>query len=64
MQELPEKLVPMKEAADALGIHLWALRRAAKRGAIPSYTPFNSRRLVRLTEVIAFIDSCRQGGAV
>ena len=62
MQGLPEKLVPMNKAADALGIHLWALQRAVKRGAIPSYAPFNSRRLVRLTEVIAYIDSCRQGG--
>jgi excisionase family DNA binding protein len=57
-----EKLQTIAEVADCLGVHRWALRRAIKRGAIPSYTPFNSRRLVRLSEVIAFIEASRQGG--
>jgi excisionase family DNA binding protein len=57
-----EKLHTIAEAADCLGVHRWALRRAIKRGAIPSYTPFNSRRLVRLSEVVAFIETSRQGG--
>lgn len=60
--EVPEKFIPLNEAADRLGIHLWALRRAVKRGDIPSYTPFNRRRLVRLSEVIAAIETFRQGG--
>jgi excisionase family DNA binding protein len=59
----PERLFTSTEAAEILGIHLWALRRAVKSGAIPSYTPFNSRRLVRLSEVIAFIEASRQGGS-
>lgn len=58
----PEKLVNIQTAAKALGIHVWALRRAIRSGAIPAYTPFNSRKLVRLSEVMAYIDSCRQGG--
>lgn len=58
----PEKLILISEAADAVGAKSWQLRRAVRRGAIPSYTPFNSRRLVKLTEVIAYINSCRQGG--
>lgn len=62
ISETPEKFIPIKEAADKLGIHLWALRRAVKRGAIPTYAPFNKRKLVRLSEVVAYIDSCRQGG--
>lgn len=58
----PEPFYTTVRAAEALGIHLWALRRAVKRGNIPSYTPFNSRKLVKLSEVIAYIHSCRQGG--
>lgn len=30
---------------------------------IPVYRPYNSRPLVKLSEVVAYIDSCRQGGA-
>jgi excisionase family DNA binding protein len=58
-----EPLCTIQEAAERLNVHLWALRRAVKRGDIPSYTPFNSRRLVRLSEVVAFIDAQRRGGA-
>lgn len=58
----PEKLITIAEAAEILGVHVWALRRAVKRGFIPSYTPFNSRRLVRLSEVIAAIDASKVGG--
>jgi hypothetical protein len=61
ISETPEKFIPLKEAAAKLGIHLWALRRAVNCGAIPTYTPFNKRKLVRLSQVIAYIDSCRQG---
>lgn len=59
----PEKLLTVQQAAAVLDVHEWALRRAIKRGDIPNYTPFNSRRLVKLSEVLAYIDSCRQGGA-
>jgi excisionase family DNA binding protein len=59
---VPEPFLTTVKAAELLGIHLWALRRAVKRGEIPSYTPFNSRKLVKLSEVVAYINSCRQGG--
>lgn len=58
----PEKLVNIQTAAKALGIHVWALRRAVKSGAIPAYQPFNGRRLVRLTEVVAAINASKIGG--
>jgi excisionase family DNA binding protein len=58
----PEKLLTISETAEALGIHTWQLRRAVKRGDVPSYAPFNSRRLVRLSEVLAFIEASRKGG--
>lgn len=62
MSETPEKFIPLSEAANRLGIYLWALRRAVKRGDIPSYAPFGKRRLVRLSEVILAIETFRQGG--
>lgn len=57
-----ERLSTIKEAAIEIGAKEWQLRRAVKAGHIPSYTPYNLRRLVKLSEVIAYIDSCRQGG--
>lgn len=57
-----EKLFSLRAAADAVGAKYWQLQRAVKRGDIPSYTPFNSRKFVKLSEVVAYINSCRQGG--
>jgi len=57
-----ERLLTIKEAAEALGAKYWQLQRAVKHGRIPSYTPYNSRRLIKLSEVVAYIDSCRQEG--
>lgn len=62
MMHPPEKLIPLSKAADIIGAKYWQLQRLVRRGLIPSYTPFNSRRLVKLSEVIAYIDSCRRGG--
>jgi hypothetical protein len=59
---MPEKLILISEAASAVGAHYWQLQRAVRRGLIPSYAPFNSRRLVKLSEVLSYINSCRQGG--
>jgi hypothetical protein len=45
MQEIhPEKLRSLKDAAQALGIPVWKLRRAVKAGIVPSYSILNSRR--------------------
>jgi excisionase family DNA binding protein len=59
----PEKLITIKEAANVLGLPTWKLCRAAQRGLIPTYAVLTSRRLVKLSEVIAVIDASRQGGA-
>jgi excisionase family DNA binding protein len=56
-------MLTITAAANALGVHGWALRRAIKAGAIPAYRPFNGRMLVRLSEVVAAIDATRIGGA-
>lgn len=57
-----ERLLTLGKAADAVGAKYWHIQRLVRRGAIPSYTPYNSRPLVKLSEVMAYIDSCRQGG--
>lgn len=59
----PEKLITIREAADQVGAQYWHIQRLVNRGGIPAYTPYNSRRLVKLSEVVAYIESCRQGGA-
>ncbi|MGZ9724344.1 helix-turn-helix domain-containing protein [Rhizobium miluonense] len=59
---VPEKLLTFQEVAETLGIYYWQLQRAVKRGDIPHYAPFNSRKLVKLSEVVAYIDSSRKGG--
>ena len=60
---LPEKLYKIKAAAAELNLHYWWLLRAINRGDIRCYKPFNSRRLVKLSEIVAFIETSRQGGA-
>jgi hypothetical protein len=57
-----EKLITIKVAAANFGLPYWKLLRAVKAGIIPSYTPFNSRRLVLLSEVNCYIRSTRSGG--
>ncbi|MBA8843542.1 excisionase family DNA binding protein [Ochrobactrum sp. RH1CCR137] len=57
-----DRLITFKEAAASLGAKYWQIQRAVKSGRIPSYAPYNSRRLVKLSEVMAYIDSCREGG--
>lgn len=59
-----ERLLNLNQAAEELGCHKWQLQRAVARGDIPHYTPYNSRKLVKLSEVVAYIDATRQGGAV
>ncbi|WP_160147279.1 hypothetical protein [Methylopila sp. Yamaguchi] len=45
----------VQEAARQLGIQHYALRRAVKAGVVPAFAPFNSRKLVRLSEVVGVI---------
>jgi hypothetical protein len=58
---LPEPLHTIKEAAPLLNLKYWQLQRAVKRGLVPSYTLLNSKKHVRLSEVVAAFK--RSGGA-
>lgn len=57
-----EPFLTLQQAAQKLGVHVWALRRAIKAGNIPAYAPFNGRKLVRLSEVVAAINASKVGG--
>jgi len=59
-----ESLITIKAAAEVLGLPTWKLSRAAKQGTIPTYRVLNSRKLVKLSEVISVIEATRQGGVV
>jgi hypothetical protein len=58
-----QKFYVMKKAAPLLGLEYWQLQRAVKRGLVPSYTFGNSRKYVRLSEIIGAIERSRSGGA-
>jgi hypothetical protein len=57
-----EPFLSIKECAHQLGLQYFKLQRAVQAGLVPSYTFFNSRKLVRLSEVVAVIKSSRGGG--
>ena len=59
----PEPLRTIGETAELLGLKAWQLRRAIKRGDVPSYSIGNGRKRVFLSEVLAVIHASRKGGA-
>jgi hypothetical protein len=52
----PEPFYTLKQAAKILNVKYWLLLRAAGIGLFPTYTFFNTRRLVRLSEVAAAVE--------
>ena len=58
----PEQLLKIHDTATALGVPYWQLQRAIRLRIVPSYAPFNGRRLVYLSELKNFVQSSRKGG--
>ncbi len=58
-----EAFLTAKQAAAQLGVHYWLLLKLIKEGSIPTYTFGNSRKRVRTSEIVSFIEASRQGGA-
>jgi excisionase family DNA binding protein len=52
----PEHFITLGELAENLGVPLFAVRRAARRGEFPTYRLGNRRCRVRLSEVITAIE--------
>lgn len=57
----PDPLLSIKDAADRVGAKYWQLLRAVQSGRVPYFQPFNSRKLVRLSDVVAVIEASRSG---
>jgi len=57
-----EPFSTVKQVAGLLNLPYWKLQRAVKRGEVPSYTAFNRRRVLRLSEVVACIEQTKTGG--
>jgi len=47
-----DRLRTFNEAAKALGIPYFKVQRAARRGIIPTYSLLNSRRYVKLSDIL------------
>lgn len=62
-KSFPDSYATLKDVAKLINIPVWKLSRAAKLGLFPTYSVLNTRRLVKLSEVIAAIQASRQGGA-
>ena len=58
-----EPLLTIGEIAKRLALPYWKVQRAVKHGDLPSYRVFNSRRLLRQSEVKAAIRKTRKGDA-
>lgn len=52
-------LLTFQEAAAALGLPYFKIQRAAKSGMIPTYTLFNSRKYVKLCDIVAAMSASR-----
>ena len=50
-----DRLRTFKNAADALGIPYFKIQRAAVRGLIPTYSLFNARKYVKLSDILSCI---------
>ncbi|KAB0264734.1 hypothetical protein [Microvirga brassicacearum] len=46
-----ERPLTLRAAAEATGLPYFKLQRAAQSGAIPTYTFFNSRKYVKLSDI-------------
>jgi hypothetical protein len=52
-QTVKEQLLTMKAAADALGLPYFKIQRAAGKGLIPTYSLLNSRKYVKLQDILS-----------
>lgn len=57
-----EQFKTLPQIGRMYGFSVHALRRAAKSGHFPLYSPFGRRWYVLPSEVLAFVASCTEGG--
>ena len=56
-----EPFINVKEAAQKLGVPYFKLRRFINAGRVPIYCVGNSRKLLRLSELVLAIEASRSG---
>jgi hypothetical protein len=61
VETVTEPYRTFKAVSEVTGLPVFKIRRAAKLGIFPTYTLFNKRRLVRLSEVVAAIERSHHG---
>ncbi|MEF2549409.1 hypothetical protein VQ045_19905 [Aurantimonas sp. E1-2-R+4] len=52
-------LLTFQEAAAALGLPYFKIQRAARSGVIPTYSLFNSRKYVKLSDIAEAMSATR-----
>lgn len=57
----PEPFYTLKEAARLLNVQYFKLQRAAKLGLLPTHRLYNSKRMVRLSEIEQAMRSNKTG---
>jgi hypothetical protein len=58
-QPTPEPFVTIQAAARAFGVPKFKVERAARLGLFPTYTFFNNRKLVRISEIASAFKEVR-----
>jgi hypothetical protein len=54
-----DQLLTFRQAAEELGVPAFKFRRAAKCGLIPTYSIYNSRKYVKLRDILAIIEASK-----
>ena len=60
--KIVEPYCTLGDAARSLNLTYVQIQRAVRRGIFPSYRPLGRRPLVRLSEIVAVIETFRIGG--
>ena len=63
LQKYIEPYVTTKQASVQLGVHYWLLLRLVKTSDIPTYNFGNSKKWLRISEIIAVVEARRKAGA-
>ncbi len=58
-QQKLDKLMTFRQASEELGLPAFKFRRAAKCGLIPTYSIFNSRKYVKLRDILEIIEGSK-----
>ena len=57
-----EHFLTIKQASAQLGVHYWLLLRLVNSGCVPTYSFGNSKKRIRVSEVIAAVEAGRKAG--